>query len=247
MNKLSNIIDKTGKWLSRIRTIAFFVLIVFLFLSIFKHGCDRDEIADLIQRTTGLNLENDILHNHIDERDSMLIKKEEVIDNLQAAIQRSEGKVNGMVTAYAKLNDKYDHLADSILTIPADSSYRFLDFQAYPSRGIRKFPFSGDQVQRIHLTWMERISLSDMNLNLKDRIHELNDQLLLKDSVAINSEQKMVLMQASTRDYQEIIINKDEIIEGQDDFIKKKKKQTKIGRFVAGAVIVILAILAGTG
>lgn len=245
MTKLGRALDKIGKVANWIRAAGFILLLIFFLLSLVKHGFNRKEIEQLVTRTTGLSIRNDILHNHIDERDSLLVEKQDIIDNLKLSIDSSETRVTSLAVAYSKLENEFDKLADSIIIIPTDSSYKFLTQTAYPYPGPRNFPFSEPQVKGIHLTWMERTSLADMNLNLGNTIHELNDQLLLQDSVAANSEQKMILMQASTADYKDIIVNKDEIIDGQDKFIQKKKKQTRIGQFVAGAVIVVLAILAG--
>lgn len=247
MTWFGRVIDKAGKWLSRLKTIGFVVLLIFFGLSVFKHGCDRQEMADLLHRTTGLNLENDILHNHVAERDSLLEAKQDAIKNLEDAIDRSENRVKTLANRYLNLYNRFNKLADSIITIPVDSSYLFLNRTAYPYGGEKRFPFSEPQVKGIHLTWLERLSLSDMNTSLSGRIAELNDQLLLKDSVKLVNIQKMVLMEQSTQDMEQIIENKDEIIDGQDDYIHQTKKKNRVIQWIAGGIIAILAILAAGG
>ncbi|MCK4909191.1 MAG: hypothetical protein KAS70_04775 [Planctomycetes bacterium] len=247
MTWFGRLMEKIGRIANHIRSAGFVLLLIFFLLSLVKHGCNRNEIADLIERTTGLNLQNDILHNHVEERDSLLIEKQALIDTLEADIVKSEYRVGRLSNQYTRLQDEFNSLSDSLITIPADSSYSFLDRTAYPYEGEKRFPFSAPQVKGIHLTWMERISLAGMNTSLKGTISELNSQLLLRDSVQIESSGMLIMMEASAADLELIIDNKDEVIDAQQDHIEKKKKGNRILQYIGGGIIIILAILAAGG
>jgi hypothetical protein len=241
---LGKIIDWIGKNLSRIKTVGLLILIAFFVISLFRNGCDRADMEDMVERITGLNVRNDILFEDVKERDSLLIARDLRIAELQDSLGASDMRVGDLEYDYSVLEAEYDHLSDSLLRIPADTSYQFLVDEAYPYSGHLKYPFNEPQVKGIHLTFLENIKLDEMNFNLLTQIDERDYQLELKDTVVYEQTEAMMLMVESRQDLDSIIINKDEVIEVQDKQIDKMKKGKTIWQIAAGVILGLLAALA---
>lgn len=241
---LGKIIDWIGKNLSRIKTITLLVVVVFFSLSLVRNGCNRNDLNDMVERITGLDIRNDILMEDVKERDSLLIASElrvqELADSLSESLEREEV----LEADYSYLEGEYESLSDSLLRIPADTSYKFLVDEAYPYPGEMKYPFNEPQVKGIHLTFLEKIKLDKMNHNLLDQILEKNNQLVLKSAVVEEKTMSMALMAESRQDLDSIIINKDEVIELQDEQIHKAKRSKTIWQIIGGAIIAVLAAFA---
>jgi hypothetical protein len=245
--KFGQIIDRIGESLGRIKTVGLVVVIVLLGLSIMRTGCDRDDMEELVERVTGLNVRNDILNEDIKERDSLLIAKDLRIIRLNDSLQTSEGRIRGLNRVYSDLEEEYQSLSDSLLTIPTDSSYTFLTEEAYPYDGELKYPFNEPQVKGIHLTFLETFTLADMNTVLNDKISELIFGGEIKDSIKVEYMTSMALLKADTTDMRKIIGNQDQIIDAQGDHIQDQKRKKTIWQIIGGAIIVILAAFAAAG
>lgn len=241
------IIDWIGKNLSRIKTVGMLFLLVLFAISMFRGGCDRAEAEELLERVTGLNLRNDILMEDVKERDSLLIAKDLRIQELADSVEASLMRVDDLEHDYSALEDDYEHLSDSLLRIPADTSYRYLVDEAYPYPGHLKYPFNEPQVKGIHLTFLEKIMLDSMNLNLLTQINEKDTQLATKDEIVYEKSMSMALMAESRMDLDSIIVNKDEVIEIQDEQVKKAKRGKTIWQIIAGAILVVFAAIAASG
>jgi hypothetical protein len=238
------IIDWIGRNLSRIKTIGVLVLLVFFILSLVRNGCDRTSLEDMVEKVTGLNVRNDILMEDVKERDSLLIAKDHRIIELQDSLGASDMRVGDLEYDYDALEAEYDHLSDSLLTIPVDTSYEFLVDEAYPYPGHLRYPFNEPQVKGIHLTFLENIQLDEMNLNLLTQIDERDYQLDVKDTVVYEQAEAMMLMAESRESLDSIIINKDEVIEIQDEQIDKVKKSRTFWQIATGVILGLLAALA---
>lgn len=247
MSKFFDDLKKLGEILSHLRTIGLIVLFSVLVISVTRNGCDRKELKHLFESTTGLNYENDILHNHINERDSMIVEKEKIIEDLEAAIVRSETSVSKLVDHYTRLFTRYESLADSITRIPGDSSYSYLNETAYPLPGIKKFPFSEKQVNAMHLTYVEHGSLSSMHDALKQRISLMNTQQLLRDSIITERTTQVDSLQKTQLDYEHIVMNQTEQVDLLTTHIKEEKKRNRFWKIAGGVVIAILAAIAAFG
>jgi hypothetical protein len=244
---LGKIIDWIGKNLGRIKTVGLLLVIVLLAISIARSGCDRSDIEELIEKVTGLNVQNDILNNDIKARDTILMQKEHRILGLLDSIDQSEGRFKRLERTYTHLEDEYQSLSDSLLTIPADTSYEYLQTEAYPYQGELKYPFNDPQVKGIHLTFLEKLTLADMNTILQDQVGELSFISDTKDSVTEEYQASMLMLKKDTSDMRQIIGNMDQIIEVQGDHIRKRKKKDRRWKIIGGAVIVILAAFAAGG
>jgi hypothetical protein len=245
--RIGKIIDWIGTNLGRIKTIGILLLILLVAVSMFRHGCDRNEMEDLVERITGLNVRNDILMEDVRQRDSLLLQNERRVQGLLDSLSASELRFADLQTDYGRLEDDYEDLSDSLLKIPADTSYQFLIKEAYPYPGHLKYPFNEPQVKGIHLTYLEKQSLGDMNLNLLAQLDEKEVQLELKDTVVMEKTAEIMLMKSNRQDLDSIIINKDEIIDVKDEQIQRVKRNRTFIEIAAGVIIVVLAALAAGG
>lgn len=245
--KLTKIIDWLGTNLDRIKTIGLIVVIVFFALSLVRNGFSRGDLNDMVARITGLNVRNDILMEDVAERDSLLVLSELRIDELTDSLGASVVKADKLAAEYGYLKDDYNDLSDSLLRIPADTSYKFLVDEAYPYPGHLKYPFNEPQVKAIHLTFLEKIMLDEMNFNLLSQIDEKDYQLETKDTIVYEQAEAMVLMSESRVALDSIIVNKDEVIEVMDEQINKANRRKTVWQIVGGAIIVVLAVFAGGG
>ena len=245
--KLTKIIDWLGTNLDRIKTIGLIVVIVFFTLSLVRNGFSRGDLNEMVARITGLNIRNDILMQDVAERDSLLVLSELRIDELKDSLGASVVKADKLAAEYGHLKEDYDDLSDSLLIIPVDTSYKFLVDEAYPYPGHLEYPFNGPQVKAIHLTFLEKIMLDEMNFNLLSQIDEKDYQLEVKDTIVYEQAEAMSLMSESREALDSVIVNKDEVIEIQDEQINKVKRRKTVWQVIGGAVIIVLAVFAGGG
>lgn len=230
-----------------VRTVGMIVLAAGFISALARNGCTRTELNHLLESTTGLNFENDVLHNHVVERDSILHIKEQIIENLEGAINRSEGRVSAMLGQYAVLYDKFVNIADSVANIPPDTSYIYLTTIVKPDTLPKQFPFSAAQVTAMHALELEHKSLTTLNESLAGRVNELNEQLALKDSMLLTYSVMVKNLVDSHADLKKIIDNKDLIIEAQSDQLQKEKKARRIWSIIGGAALAVLAAFAAGG
>jgi hypothetical protein len=183
----------------------------------------------------------------VKDRDSLLLARDLRIDELKDSLGASIMREDDLEYDYTALEADYEHLSDSLLTIPADTSYQFLVDEAYPYPGHLKYPFNEPQVKGIHLTFLENIKLDEMNFNLLTQIDEKDYQLDVKDAVVYEQSMSMMLMTESREDLDSVIVNKDEVIEVQAEQIKKKSRGKTFWQVVSGTILVILAAVAVGG
>lgn len=244
---IGKIIDWTGKNLGRIKTVGTIILVALFMLSIVKGGCQRSEIENMVERITGLNVQNDILNNDIKERDSILSAKDRRIVILRDSLSVSLSREKILKTEYGRLEREYGTLAESLIKIPADSSYEFLTTVAYPYEGDLKYPFNEPQVKGIHLTYLEKETLETMNDNLMATIKEKDFQLADLEGITQTNTEQMALLDQNQKDYAKELTNKDEIIQIQEKEIKKERNKKTFWQVTGGAIILLLAVLSASG
>jgi len=242
--KLNEILDNLGNHLNRIKTIGMLVLFGLLVFSFIQGGCDRRRAEDMVERVTGLNVQNDILREDVKLKDSLVDAKNKRIKELEDSIYLSKVKFSSLQAKYGNLKGKLEHISDSLIKIPADSSYSFLIHKAYPYRGKMEFPFNAPQVKSIQITYLENKSLLGMNNNLVSQVQELQGLISLKDEVLTQKSAQMELMGSSRYDVEKIIQNKDEEIKIKDKQLKKEKNRKRFSQYISGAIILVLTILA---
>ena len=240
-------IDWIGVNLGRIKTVGILALLVLFLISLGRHGCDRAELEDMVEKITGLNIQNDILNADIRARDTLLAQKQARITGLLDSIGQSEAKLSVLRASYTNLEAEYQNLSDSLLRVPADSSYEFLRTEAYPFPGEAKYPFNEPQVKGMHLTYLEKDKLGLMNTNLRDKLAEMTLISDFKDTMVSEYSLAVKLLEQDTTDLRQIIDNKDHVIDAQEKYIKKKTRRDTAWKIIAGAVVLVLAGIAAGG
>jgi len=243
MSRLIRGFERIGHFFNRIRSVLIVILLIGFAGSVARNGCTRTQVANLLRETTGLNVENGLLMDEVNARDSILFAKDEIIEDLEAAIDRSETSVSKLVDHYTRLYTRYQSLADSITQIAVDSRYSYLNEIAYPLPGLKEFPFSEKQVVAMHLTYLEHGRLSEMHTALKDRIHELNGQNLLRDSIITERTAQVDTLRSTQEKLEMIVMNQLQQVDLLTTHIKKEKKQNRWWKNVGGVIIGILAAI----
>ena len=241
---IGKIIDIIGRNIGRIKTIGLLVIFVLFIFSISRSGCDRNKMEQMVERITGLNVRNDILQEDIKKRDSLMVAKDLRIQALRDSISVYQKKVNNLQADYAVLESDKRDLANKLLKVPVDTSYRFLTEVAYPYPGEPKYPFNEPQVRGIHLTYLQNKSFEDLNSNLLAQVKEMDIQLSVKDTIVTEQVKKMSLMKESHIDLEKIINNKDSVITTKDKQIKKVKSKKTFWQITVGVILVVLAAFA---
>jgi len=235
-------IDWIGKNIGRIKTIGLLTIIILMIISFVNNGCNRHELSKIVEKVTGLNIQNDILHKNIKERDSLLLLKDVKIAEIKDSLQKSQKKTKELEMQYKHLENDYRNLSSKLISITTDSSYSFLIHIAYPYEGNMKYPFNEPQVKGIHLTWLEKISLEELNNNLLAQVDGCKAQLVLKDNLITETSGEMSLMKETRKDLEKIIDNKDIIIQTKDKEINRNNRRKnfwKVTTGIAGGLFII--------
>lgn len=247
MIKLSVILDWFAKQLDRIKTIVIILLIILFSVATINNGCQRQQAYDLLERITGLNVRNDILQENIEEKDSLIVAKERRVQVLLDSLSSSEKRFVGLQVEFGRLEAEYEHLSDSLLTVSVDTSYHFLVTEAYPYPGHLKYPFNEPQVKGIHLSYLENLSLDNMNQNLLAQLDETKDQLELQDTVMSERAEQLLSMRSIRQDQDSIIQNKDEVIQIKDEQINKERRGKLIWKITSGTIAAVAFLIAVFG
>lgn len=233
------LLDWIGKWISQVKTIAIVVLIICFSVSFIQNGCQGDDINILVERVTGLNIDNDVLKKRTRAQDSLIWLKEKQILNLEylARAQADSNKV--LKVENSSLQASYDALAEKVLKTPPDTSYAFLDKHAYPFPGEKKYPFNEMQVQGMHLTFLQNKGLNEINSNLKEQVDGCEALVAIQDETLAQIEEKNTIVNARQATMMERLDNREEVIQVQQEQIKKDKRR-KIWRTVRDVSVGIL-------
>lgn len=222
----------------KVKNVAFILLILFLALTIYQNGCKRAEMEAMVGQMAELYMSNDSLKRNIRDKDINIALKDARIDELKDSISLSIRKIKIIEKKYNKLRGQYNDLSDSVASIPTDSSYRFLTDVAYPYQGIMRYPFNEPQVKGIHLTFLEKKSLGDLNYNLIAQVKEKDYQLEIKDTIISEQERKVIIMEMMRVEFETIINNNNKIIDINNKEIKKAHRQKTMWQIITGAVVI---------
>ena len=212
LNQFGLFLDWWNKFSSRLKSIGYLIAVIFLILFVINNGIKRNHIERLIEKTTGLNVQNDILmkenkqlDNQIDLKDSLLIAKEKQIDSVSNIIAGAKIERN-----YWK--EKYDDISEDLSKIPDDSSYSFLQSVFnYPGKFI--YPFNGPQVKGLHRTYLENINKDNQLLALESALFGCEQKNVLFAESKEIFEEKSLLETGRSNNFKSIISNKDKEIE----------------------------------
>ena len=232
-------IDSLNKFLSRIKTVVILVLLLLFILSVVKHGCSYSETNDLVQRVTGLDVENDILRTTIRERSRLIKTYKDSIEMIQTDIFIQDQVIaeKEKEIVYHKKNTK--RLIDQAKNMPKSEIYEFLDTQAYPDTGKKEFLFSEGQTRQIHITYIESISCTELVSQQDDLISGLALQVDHKNEQIKQMENSILLYASNIRSYENISENHEEIIDIQDKLLKREKRKKTFWQIIAGIATAI--------
>lgn len=243
--QLKKIIDSLTETLERIKTVGIIVLALLFVVSLVQNGCSRSELNHMVEKITGLNVQNDILKKDISEKDSLLIASKDSVRVLKDSIFKVQSRTRALEFENVRLGREYNSLAAELIKISADSSYSFLDREAYPYGGVKKFPFSEPQIKGIHKTYLEKEQLLAMNNNLESQKEELFKEIALRDALEVEVSSAMNVMQETRRDMEQIIENKDEEIKMKEKQAKKQKRRNVLKIIGVGIASLIVGFVAG--
>lgn len=243
MITIAEIIDWIGRNLDRIKTIGVLLLIGLFATSAINNGCNRSQMETMLEKVTGLNVRNDILQGDIKAMDSVLIAKEDSILRLKGEIGQSNIDICNINAKYGIIKGKYDDLASDLLKTSTQDSYEFLDTQAYPYGGEKKYSFNEPQVKAIHRTYLEHQGLIALNDNLQQQKDEFVHQIELHETLAMETSSSMAFMKENRADLEQVIENKDAIIETQDKQLKKAKRKSFLDKVLIGAGVISAFII----
>ena len=167
---IGTIIDWFGKNISRIKTCGLILLLILFIISFVNNGCNREYANTLIERITGLDVQNDILNLHNRSLQDSLIKERELRIELERHSTVLERERVILATDNAKLKKRLAEIPVWLLNLPADSSYKFLDEEAYPYTGEKRFPFNEPQIKNIHADYLENVTLKGLVVNLENEV-----------------------------------------------------------------------------
>lgn len=210
----------------------------------FKSGFDQKKIESLVKQITGLDVLNELLATDVNSRDSLISSHDSIYALLQDSLYQSRGRLKNIQAEFGRLEAKYEHLSDSLTDVPADTSYSFLVNEAYPYTGQMKYPFNEPQVKGIHLTYLEKEQLSDMNENLLAQVDENQTRIMYQDTLVDEQAAEILQMKSNRQDLDSILINKDQIITMQDKQIHKERIGKRIWQTLTGVVMIIFTAFA---
>jgi hypothetical protein len=247
MGFIADTIDWLGRNMKRIKVVVAVVVTIVLCLAILQNKGYRSKMSDLVEKTTGLELKNDVLRDNVEERDGQIAAKDLFIEELVDSLGSSRQRIVILESEYGHLKAEFEGLSDSIRNISPDTSYHFLVNEAYPYPGHLEYPFNAPQVKGIHATFLERNSLVHMKRNLEAQIDEKDNQLEILDTTVYEQAAQMELMRSTRQDLDSLINNQDEIIETKDEQIKEVKRSKTIWQAILGGIILLISAISIAG
>lgn len=240
---IEDLINWIKKWLKRVRVVAIIILIAFLFLLIIINRHQRNQINNETEIVANLKLQNEILLTQIASRDTAVIYKERVIQKLTDSIEIEKRKKEKLQKENKILNKALSEIADELIKITADSSYRFLTEIAYPLEGEKKYPFNELQVKEIHHTYVEKVWLHHINANLIGQNWSMELQINMQDKRYEEARNAINLYIESKNDADKVIENQEQIIQIQDKRIAKEYRQKNIWKVATGIAFLVGLII----
>ena len=243
--RIGKILDFLSKNINRLKTIGMILLIVSFLLSLGGGSCQRNKAIELAGKITGLNLKNIILKENIAEKDQELVINKIERDSLKAVIKGLNENTKVLEDNEIAVRSDLRAIKDSLMNVPADSSYKFLQTQAYPYPGELKYPFNEIQTRNIHLDYLENKGLITLNENLTNQINICKETLHVKDEIMIKYGSDVINLLSQKGDHEEIIDNKNEEIElltEQTDTERKKKGFWKVVSGILAGLAILIAL-----
>ncbi|WP_367328284.1 hypothetical protein, partial [Lentimicrobium sp.] len=220
-----------------IKNIGIIVLITLLVTSVVSNFIQDKKNKDRADQVTLLSGENNILKESMKNAQISAKKKDTTINILIDSITYITKNYNLIRKNYSGLMDQYNSLSEGLLKVSSDSSYRFLQ-DVYPYPGDLAFMFNEPQVKAIHLDYLKKLKLTELNGNLKSQVDTLNYLLgLNRKAFALKSSQyddlKLQLTECNkltSNQSTQIGLQQDQIKNGAKVYLGASYVKTDVGR-----------------
>jgi len=216
-------LDLWEKFSSRLRSLGYLIAVIFAVMFLINNGCKRQQIEELVEKTTGLNIKNDILkktnknlQNKIENKDSIILSKNLQIDSISKKFEKQNGQI-----WYWK--SKYADISDELNKISSDSTYKVTQ-QIYNYPGVKKYPYNSRQVTGIYRTYLENKNRKEQLSLFEMSLHDCQQQIALMEDVNSTMQEKFMLKENQLDNTEEIISNKDEEIELLNKHLQRNRK-----------------------
>jgi len=196
-----------------------------------------EENALLKSNSTALKLENLKL-------DEKLQFKDDTIKNQSAEIERLMGLFRIKDQQIALLEADLDSALSWLNFITVDSSYQFLQEEAYNYPGVLKFLFNDPQVRHIHSDYLVARNSEQIIPALTSQINNCKEQFTVRDSMASTLRQMNEIQQQQLDNFEKITQDNEKIIIATETQRDKEERRKNFWRFtsaVGAGVCVVLA------
>ena len=227
--------------MKNIKQIIIGIAVIVLLLSIGINGLQRKRLVDYTEKVTTIENTNTQLLTTIENKDTKLILSDAEILVLKDKNAELEAKNRLLEAQGAALASSLATISSSVEDTPADSSYAFLK-AVYPYEGLLEYKFNEKQVKAIHVTYLEKLTLRDLTVNLQAQVRNLSFQLKFSDAIQRKLLEQVDILKSEKEDYKEIISNKDKNINLQEKQVKKEKRKKTVYKVTTG-IVAALAIL----
>lgn len=216
-------LDWWNKFSSRLKSLGYLIAVIFLILFIINNGLKRNHIEKLIEKTTGLNIKNDILMEENNQISVELAKKDSIINLKQLRIDSLSNAEKNALNERDYWKGKHDNISEDISKIPNDSSYKFLQSKFnYP--GSFEFPFNGPQIKGLHRTYLENENKKYQLFGLENALADCQQKNTLYSEMKSDYKDKNMMELTKENNYKSIITNKNKEVELLRDELKRNGK-----------------------
>ncbi len=240
-SKIGQVIDFLNKSFNRLKTIGLAILILSFVLSLGGNGCQRSKVAQLANQFAELDFKNILLRKNLDESDSANVVLESEKDSLIVEINKLKGETKFLKKRGDNYKRSLDGIKDSLINVPTDSSYAFLQ-EAHPYLGEYRYPFNEPQVRNMHLDYLENNELWFLTANLELQVKNCQNILALNTELSSSYSKQMDNLKSQKVVYEDIIANKDTEIDLLQDDVKDEKRGKGFWK-VCSAILAVAAIL----
>jgi hypothetical protein len=214
-------------------------LVVFLFLLNLSGKRQRDNYIDQITELTNSNRE---LRENISVRDREIENKKNMVAILQDSIKIVREQLSKKQAEFAHLDAIYGTLQEET-NMPPDESYALLNDEIYPFSGDKVYPFNIQQVQNIHLTFLQWRQRGYMIDNLQGQVGYYEKEVGLCSSVNRELKGTISIMQENRSDMETMIVNKDMLIQTHRQEVVKQRRQKTLWQVATGLAVGAAIIL----
>lgn len=261
MENIINLFKKGFDWLynfyKRFQAVGFTILLIALIFSFIGNGCKKQYAVELAEKLLKLDIEKDLVEKKYEEvefeknniameRDSLEGVNETLVKQRDRAIV-DKYEANRTVARYRKENRE---LLEALKYVSSDSSYQFLDQEAYPFPGPKEYGFNARQVSGIHHTYVEnegnlkRIDAMEIELDHCEtaleaslRVDETSDEMytLAEEELEKTEEMDKLSRESARISEKKVQLFKDE--QKREKFWKGFWKVTTVVAFAAGLAL----------